>query len=82
MDDPPSPSSLGGPEMENQLIACVQESLALYLYENARFMAERLVAEFPREVSCLRRAPDQPEIAGRAGVGVQHELLDRAIPSE
>ena len=50
MDDPPSPGSFGGPQMEGQLIACVQESLALYLHENARFMAERLVAEFPREV--------------------------------
>ena len=50
MDAPPSPGSIGGPEMESQLVACVQESLALYLYENARFMAERLVAEFPTEV--------------------------------
>lgn len=49
MEGPPSPGSIAGPEMEAQLVACVHESLALYLYENARFMAERLVAEFPRE---------------------------------
>lgn len=53
MEGPPSPGSIAGPEMEAQLVACVHESLALYLYENARFMAERLVAEFPREVKSL-----------------------------
>ena len=37
--------------MEQQLVACVQESLALYLHDNARFMAERLLAEFPSEAS-------------------------------
>lgn len=36
--------------MEAQLVACVQESLALYLHDNARFMAERLLAEFSTEV--------------------------------
>ena len=39
-------------EMERQLVACVQESLAMYLYSNACFMCERLCAEFPHsEVS-------------------------------
>ena len=37
--------------MEQQLVACVQDSLALYLHDNARFMAERLQAEFPSEAS-------------------------------
>ena len=36
--------------MEQHMIACVHESLGLYLMENARFMAERLVAEYPSQV--------------------------------
>lgn len=36
--------------MEAQLVASVQQSLGLYLYDNASFMCERLVAEFPGEV--------------------------------
>lgn len=32
------------------MISCVQKSLALYLYDDARFWAERLVAQFPKEV--------------------------------
>ena len=36
--------------LEAQLTACVQESLALYLFDNATFLGERLVAEFPSEV--------------------------------
>ncbi|KAK9825199.1 hypothetical protein WJX81_006564 [Elliptochloris bilobata] len=35
------------PAIEAQMIACVNDSLRLYLYDNARFMCERLVAEFP-----------------------------------
>ena len=36
--------------MEQHMIACVHESLGLYLMDNARFMAERLVAEYPSQV--------------------------------
>lgn len=36
--------------LESHLVACVQESLSLYMQENAIFLAERLVAEFPTEV--------------------------------
>ena len=36
--------------VESHMIACVQDSLSLYLMSNARFMCERLVAEFPSEV--------------------------------
>ena len=35
---------------EAQLVAQVVDSLAMYMMENARFMAERLHAEFPKEV--------------------------------
>ena len=37
--------------MEAHLIACVQSSLGLYLFDNACFLCERLVAQFPSEVS-------------------------------
>ena len=45
-------SSEPGPlaAMEAQMVACVVDSLRLYLHENARFMCERLVAEFPSPV--------------------------------
>lgn len=36
---------------EAHLVAAVQEQLALYLYDSARFLAERLVASFRSEVS-------------------------------
>lgn len=36
---------------EAQLVAQVVDSLAMYMMENARFMAERLHAEFPKEVA-------------------------------
>jgi hypothetical protein len=36
---------------EAQLVAQVVDSLAMYMMENARFMAERLHAEFPKEVN-------------------------------
>ena len=36
---------------EAQLVAQVVDSLAMYMMDNARFMAERLHAEFPKEVT-------------------------------
>ena len=44
------PLKLPEAAMEQHMIACVHESLGLYLMENARFMAERLVAEYPSQV--------------------------------
>lgn len=41
---------MGGAAVEHHMIACVNESLSLYLMSNARFMCERLVADFPSEV--------------------------------
>ena len=41
---------MGDAAVERHMIACVNESLSLYLMSNARFMCERLVAEFPSEV--------------------------------
>lgn len=38
---------------EAQLVAQVVDSLAMYMMENARFMAERLHAEFPKEVRMM-----------------------------
>lgn len=38
-------------EMEGHFVACIQESLSLYLYENAQFLGERLVAAFPKQVN-------------------------------
>ncbi len=44
----------GREQYKSHMVACVQESLALYLYDNAIFLCERLVAEFPLEVRvCL-----------------------------
>ena len=39
--------------MEAHLVACVKESLSLYLYSNAEFLAERLCAQFPSKVSLV-----------------------------
>jgi hypothetical protein len=36
--------------MEGYLSCCVQRSLSLFLYDDARFLAERLVAASPSEV--------------------------------
>ena len=36
--------------MEAQLVACVRDSLDTFLYDNAKFMCERLYAEYPTEV--------------------------------
>ena len=44
-------TDMGDAAVERHIIACVNESLSLYLMSNARFMCERLVAEFPSEVS-------------------------------
>ena len=44
------PLKLPEAAMEQHMIACVHESLGLYLMDNARFMAERLVAEYPSQV--------------------------------
>ncbi len=40
------------PEMEAHLVACIHESLSLYLHDNAQFLCERLVAAFPSQVRC------------------------------
>lgn len=40
--------------LESHLVACVQESLALYMHDNAIFLAERLVAGFPSEARGMR----------------------------
>jgi hypothetical protein len=37
--------------LESHLVSCVQESLQLLLYENAKFLCERLVAAYATEVS-------------------------------
>ncbi|XP_010526443.1 PREDICTED: cell division cycle protein 27 homolog B isoform X2 [Tarenaya hassleriana] len=37
--------------METVLVDCVQNSLRLFMYKNAIFMCERLLAEFPSEVN-------------------------------
>lgn len=61
---PIDPSSTVDP-METHLIACVQESLSLCLFDNAIFLAERLMAEYPKETNvfllatCYHRA-NQP----------------------
>ena len=52
----------GRAALEGQLVATIQENLSLYLNENAIFLAERLVAEFPSEqnvyllATCYHRA--------------------------
>ena len=44
-------TDMGDAAVECHMVACVNESLSLYLMSNARFMCERLVAEFPSEVT-------------------------------
>lgn len=56
--------------MEAQMVACVNDSLRLYLYDNACFMCERLVAEFPSQVR-----PGEP-CQIREGTPRQAILLD------
>lgn len=46
---PPQEPHACGP-FESQLIAQVVESLQMHMFDNAKFMAERLHAEFPNEV--------------------------------
>lgn len=41
----------GGGELEAYLAAAVRRSLSLFQYADARFLAERLVASAPTEVS-------------------------------
>ncbi len=48
-------SDPGLASMEAQMVACVNDSLRLYLYDNACFMCERLVAEFPSQVRPCKR---------------------------
>lgn len=48
--------------LEEHLVACVQQSLGLYLFDNASFLCERLVAQFPSEVG-----PNSLTFAGRPG---------------
>jgi len=40
-------------DMEAHLVACIHESLSLYLYDNAQFLCERLVAAYESQVSIL-----------------------------
>lgn len=59
MESPPGPP---GAALEDHLVACVQHSLGLYLHDNACFMAERLVAQFPSEArlgSCHQLPPNR-----------------------
>lgn len=45
---------------EEHLIACIEDSISLFLFDNACFLAERLLAQRPDDVStCIRlRMPD------------------------
>ncbi len=36
--------------MEAHLVACIHDNISQYLYENARWLGERLVAAAPSEV--------------------------------
>lgn len=57
--------------MEASLAACVQENLSLFLYDNARFLGERLVALNPSEVRvppAAQLALQRWDLAGRAAV--------------
>ena len=65
--------------MESQLRACVQQSLENFMYSNAKFMAERLYAEFASEV-CPRQIfyPVLSQVAaeedGRTKLAIHLEL--------
>lgn len=65
--------------MEAQIANLVQESLSLYLYDNACFLAERLVAEYPNEVRCVRlHAIENHRI--RDGCGAPVQSIINALP--
>ena len=70
----------GPPALEAELTACVHDSLRLYLHDNARFMCERLVAEFPSPVrsDCRERALS-PRPLRRAWMSEQVWMLDRRM---
>jgi hypothetical protein len=42
--------------MEDHLLGCIRSNLSLGLYENARFLGERLVAANPSEVRAACKA--------------------------
>eukprot|EP00887_Chlorella_sp_A99_P004840 scaffold4.g4840.t1 len=65
-------------EAEAHLVACVQESLALYLYDNAIFLCERLVADFPTEANVFLLAT----CYHRAGQGYRAYRLLRGMAGE
>ena len=44
-----------GDAMEAHLVASILSNLSSYLYDNARFLAERLVAAHPSEVGVRER---------------------------
>jgi hypothetical protein len=55
--------------LEASLVASVQDSLGLLLYDNARFMGERLVASFGSEVRARSAAAS---LTSRRPDGWQH----------
>lgn len=65
--------------MEAYLVTCVQNSLALYLNDNAKFLCERLVATYPREVQTthdLCMSPHVPSMVLKASCFLQqHKYL-------
>lgn len=54
MAEPPISSSQTSSSMEQYLVHSIHSSLSLGLHENARFLAERLVAADPSEVGSGR----------------------------
>ncbi len=57
-------SGLARTAMEAQLVACIQESLSQCLYDNARWLAERLVAAAPSEVRVRSDRIARPVLGG------------------
>ena len=55
---------------ESTLQRCVHDSLSLHLYDNARFMSERLAASYPSEV--------RPAALGRARCAAAAARPERA----
>ena len=66
-----------GRAMEDQLVACVHSSLGLYLYDNACFLCERLVAQFPSEV---RRLGRQGAAVSSAAAAAANQVAAAADP--
>ena len=61
--------------MEAHLVACVNESLAAFLYDNASFLCERLVASSPTQVRSYFTALDSSMLPASLCVQLERHTM-------